>query len=156
MYARYFNEQLNARHIIFAYSLFEAIRNKKLLLYKKNKNSKLKRTEEEQLSFFQTRGSIFLLTSAISHCIETFLDASIPNRFRLGFKKNLSFEEAVVNWNPLVEIACSFVSHLKEGFSEGAVKEKQALIAIRKFSELITATKLANKSIYSEFSQLVK
>jgi len=156
LYIRYFNEQLSANHIIFAYSLFEAIRSRKLLLNKKNKKKELKKLEEDQLSFFQTRGSIFLLTAAIANCLETFLDTSIPNRFRLEFSKRLSFKEAEEKWKPLVETACSFVSHLKEGFSEGAVHEKQALIAIKKFSELITATKVANKNIYSAFSQRVK
>ena len=156
LYNDYFNEQLNAKHIIFIFSLFEAVRRKKLNLNKKNKNGKLNDLEKEQLDFFQTRGSVFLMIAAISNCIQVFLDISIPNRFRLEFIKNFTLKEAVKTWEPLVDVVCNYLSDLQEGFSEGAVREKHAKEAIEKFTRFIGATKQANKDIYSEFSKIVK
>lgn len=126
------------------------------MLSKKSKNNSLTSAEEEQLSFFQTRGSIFLLTAAISYCLEIFLDKSITDKFRLEFCGRISLEKAIALWNPLVEIVCSFVTYLKEGFSEGAIREKQAKEAIKKVSKFVLATKGANKATFSEFAKKVK
>lgn len=156
LYAKYFNSDVSAKHLVFVYSLFESLKNKKLSLHKKSKSGTLKSAEEEQISFFQTRGSIFLLLSALADCFESFLDTTIPNKFRLEFRSNIPFGDAVKNWEPLVEISCNFVEDLMEGFSDGAVREKEAKTAIKKFTKLIGATKSANQKIYSIFSKEVK
>ena len=156
LYTKYFNEDVSARHIIFSYSLFEAVKNKKLSIIKKNKNNELKKVEQDQLSFFQTRGSVFLLTAAIANCLEIFLDKAIANKFRLEFRGRKTLKETVVKWKPLVEIASQLSPNLKGGFSEGAIREEQAVEAIKKFSELIAAIKESNKEIFSNFAKEVK
>lgn len=156
LYNDYFNEQLNAKHIVLAFSLFDAIREKKLSLNRKSKKGELNELEEEQLKFFQTRGSVFLLTAAISNCLQIFLDVAIPNRFRIEFIKNFKFAEAVKIWGPLIDIVCNYLADLQEGFSEGAVHEENAKKAINQFTKFIGATKQANKNIYSDFSKSVK
>jgi hypothetical protein len=156
LYSDYFNEQLSAKHVIFVFSLFEAVRKKKLELNIKNKNQKITDLEKDQHLFFQTRGSIFLLTAGISNCLQIFLDTAIPNRFRLEFNKNFNLKEAIKKWEPIIDIVCNYLSDLQEGFSDGAVRQEQAQVAIMKFTKFIAATKQANKSIYSEFSKVTK
>lgn len=156
LYNEYFNEHLGAKHVLFAFSLFDAIRKKKLSLNLKSKKGVLNKIEEEQLIFFQTRGSVFLLTAAISNCLQIFLDVAIPNRFRLEFTKNFTFTEAVKIWEPLIDIVCNYLSDLQKGFSEGAIHEEQANEAIKNFTKFVGAIKQVNKNIYSEFSKVVK
>lgn len=153
LYNDYFNEGLNAKHIFFAYSLFEAIRIKKIELNNILKKRDLNDIENEQINYFQKRGSIFLLTAAISNCVQIFLDTSIPNKFRLEFKENEKFEISVKKWMPIIDVACSYASSLQEGFSEGAVHEERSKEAIKIFSRNINSTKSANKTIYDEFSK---
>ena len=53
---RIFKEETSAKHIVFAYSLFKAVGNKKLeLVSKQNDGIDLTRTETEQLSFLKRR-----------------------------------------------------------------------------------------------------
>lgn len=156
LYSKYFNSDISGKHVFFVYSLFEAIKNKKLQIHQENKSKKLKSTEEDKSIFFQTRGSTFLLLAAIASSLEIFLDTAIPNKFRLEFTKNVSFDEAVKLWEPIVGVGCSFVKQLQEGFSEGAVREKEAKEAIKKFVNLIDATKSHNEELYFEFSKKVR
>ncbi len=56
IYSTYFKEETSAKHIVFAYSLFKAVGNKKLeLVSKQNDGIDLTRTETEQLSFLKRR-----------------------------------------------------------------------------------------------------
>lgn len=152
LYSKYFPQNISAKHIFFIYSLFEAIRNKKILLRKQYRENKLNKAEQSQYNFFAMRGSTFLLLSAIANSLETFLNRSIPNLFRIEFQNNLSLEEGIKKWVPLVEIACAFASRLAEGFSEGAVRRERALEAIKTFSEFLVATKNINEKVYKDFA----
>ena len=153
LYREYFNTSLNAKNLIFVYSLFEAVKNRKLLLVKKSKLSELSKTEKEQLQFFQTRGSIFLFTSALANCLEIILDRPISNPSRLHFNNKLSFGEMVKAWTSIVNAGCYSVSRLNIGFSDGAVREHPAKTAIKDFTDFIGATREVNKQIYSDFSK---
>jgi len=156
LYIKYFNESLSAKHIIFAYALFEAVKNKKASIVKKDNNNELKTIEQDQLSFFQTRGSVLLLAAAIANCLELFIDKKIPNKFRLEFRGQKTFDKAIKEWEPLVEIATQLSATLMEGFSKGAIREKQATEAIKKFSVLIATTKKSNEEIFSNFAKETK
>ncbi|MFH1036478.1 MAG: AIPR family protein [Patescibacteria group bacterium] len=156
LYSQYFNSQTRARHLVFAYSLLEAVKDKKISLVKKFKKGELKKFEESQLSFFQIRGSIFLLTAAISNCLEIFLDKLIANKFRLEYAGKKSLDEAIATWVPIVEASSQLSSNLMGGFSEGAIRGEKAEEAIKKFSELMAATREGNKVVFSNFAKEVK
>lgn len=155
LYIKYFNEHVRAKHILFAYSLFEVIKNKKLSIIQKGKKNMLKTFEKEQLLFFQTRGSVFLLMSAVTSCLEIFLDKSIANKFRLEFRGNRSFNELMKDWEVIVDIASQLAPNLQEGFSEGAIREDRANEAIKKFTGLVATTQESNKEIFSNFAKKV-
>lgn len=156
LYGETFNQNLSAKHIIFAFSLYEAIKRKRTDIVKKNKKTEVNDLEKDQLAFFETRGSVILLTAAISDCLQIFLNIGIPSPSRLEFTKNFKFEEAVSIWEPLIDIACSCLSRLQGGFSKGAIREDNAKEAIKNFIQFIEATKQPNADIYSKFSKIVK
>lgn len=155
LYSRYFCEKTTAKHIIFAYSLLRAVEKKKLNLRNQSKEDSLIDIEKTQLDFFRKRGSTFLMTSAISSCLEIFLNKRIPNLFSVTFKSNLPLEEAASKWLPIVKIASAFTSKLEGGLSDGFRTRESMDVAVGTFRELMYSTKEANTSIYSVFSNEV-
>ncbi len=155
LYCKYFNDQTTARHIVFAYSLQWAVEKKKVLLLSKSKNNTLTSFETDQLNFFRLRGSTFLLSSAIATCLEVFLDKPIPNFFRLVFKENLSPEQGVTIWEPIVEIASAFTDSLSTGLSDGFKNQDAVNTATRTFRDFIVSTKAPNAEIYAKFAKEV-
>jgi len=155
LYARYFGDQTKAKHIIFAYSLLRAVENKKLDLRNKYKNSSLLDVEEKQLEFFRKRGSTFLMTSAIAKCLEIFLNKPIPNPFSIAFKGNLSPEEAIKEWPPIVEVASPFTASLVGGLADGFKTDETVYGAIDSFRDLIASVKQGNAEILAKFAAQV-
>lgn len=155
LYARYFNEQTKAKHIIFSYSLLKAVERKKHDLWSKSKNNSLIEIEKSQLDFFRKRGSTFLMTAAVARCLEIILNKQIPNSFSLTFNSNLSPEDATTRWSSIVEIASAFTAPLVEGLSDGFRTHETVDNAIQTFQSLIVSTKEANSAIYSRFAKQV-
>jgi len=155
LYSRYFNEQTTAKHIIFAYSLLQAVEKKKRDLLTKSKNNSLKEIEKTQLNFFRKRGSTFLMASAIARCLEILLDKQIPNLFSLSFRDNLSPEKATDRWTNIIDSASSFTEPLEKGLSDGFKNRDAVEDAIKIFQSLIAATREANKEIYNAFAGMV-
>jgi len=156
LYGRYFNNQLSGSHIIFSYSLFESVRKRKIALLKKSKKGGLTKDEERELDFFQTRGSVFLLTSAVAECLEVITNQAIPNRFRLCFSSKTSMDEGVNIWTDIIDIVISFSTTLKKGFSSGAIRQTEAADAIREVATMVSAVKKPNSKIFSDFTDKIK
>jgi len=155
LYTRYFGDQTKAKHIIFAYSLLRAVENKKLDLREKHKKNSLLDVEKKQLEFFRKRGSTFLMTSAISKSLETLLNKPIPNLFSKAFKSNLSPEQAIKKWAPIVEIASAFTESLVGGLADGFKTHETVYGAIGSFQNLIASVKQANAEIFAKFAAQV-
>jgi hypothetical protein len=155
LYHRYFNEQTSAKHILFALSLLKAVERKKTFLWSKSIDNNLIGKEKDQFVFFRKRGSVFMMTSAIATCLEDILQKLIPNPFDLNFKGNISLEDAVSKWNPIVNAASAFPEPLVEGLADGFKAQETVNGAIKKFQGLIFATKDANAAIYAEFVKQV-
>ncbi len=157
LYARFFNDQTSAKHITFCFSLLRAIEQEKLTLVKKarDKPDTLTEAEQSQLSFFRNRGSIFLLTTGLSACLETFLKVRIHNRFKLHFNDHVSPRSAQNVWAPLISTNISFCTHQVEAFSDGLRSADRVKKAVHTFQGLVQATSTANAGIYREFARHV-
>jgi hypothetical protein len=155
LYHRYFNEQTSARHILFALSLLKTVERKKTVLWSKSIDDSLIGKEKDQFVFFRKRGSVFMMTSAIAACLEDILQKLIPNPFNLTFKGNISLEDAINGWTPIVNAASAFPEPLVEGLADGFKAEEKVKGAIKEFQSRIYATKDANATIYAEFAKQV-
>lgn len=150
LYATFFNEQTTAKHIIFIYSLLKTIEDYKLIIqYKEDKTS----LEDEQLSFLRSRGAIVLLMTAISASLEELIGKKIPNYFALQFKDNLTIEIAQQTWKPILEIALSFPTRLKNGLKDGIKNQEKIRETINEFKQLISAVKGPNKNAIETFEK---
>lgn len=151
-YSKFFNSDTKAKHIVFTYSLLRALERKKK--YLRENEDKLGAFQKEQLSVLRQRGSIQLLASATSFCLETFIDRPIPNIFRLSFGE-VSPETAIRNWNPILEITFPFCEVLLPAL-EGGLKNYEKVEEVKKeFRRLVEATKLANNEIIRTFSEKI-
>lgn len=154
LYSRYFSEQTNAEHIVFAYSLLRGIENKKNSLKNIPKDS-LTEAQHEQLRFLQERGSTLLLTAGIAKCLETFLNQAIPNTFRVHFLDKISQQFAQTHWEPIIECTIHFCNQLLPAVGKLS-NNSEVTLAIKNFKNFVDATKFANKSQFENFSKLIK
>lgn len=138
LYSRFFNDNLTAKHIVFAYSLLKSIENEKSSLRTKEvTEDNLTSAEKAKLSFYRKRGSVFLLLAAIGECLETIAGRSIPNKFNVSFSDSISPEIATQIWKPTVEALSGLHTHLDKAFSDGLKNQERINDILRAFSQLV-------------------
>jgi AIPR protein len=158
LYAKYFNDDTAAVHIVFAYSLLRAVEARKLELVQKAKvrSASLTNLEEKQLAFFRNRGSIYLYVSAVAACMETFLSRKVPNRFKLSFGSGASPAHAQSLWTEIVTKTAPLCGHLEEAVSDGLKNSERVRKAIETFQGLVEVTSEANEKQYHDFASKVR
>jgi len=157
IYSSYFKEETTAKHIVFAYSLFKTVGNKKVeLIAKKKEGLNLTKTEKEQLEFFEKKGAILLACAAISDCLEAVLDKPTPNKFRLSFGDKVSPKKAEQYWSNLCLPLLSLITTLDTAFSANRIRTDEAKKAIPQFRNVVQAVAVPNKAVFESFSSRVK
>ena len=155
-YAKYFNEETKAAHIVFAYSLLRCVEARKLTLVEKSKRGEgMTELEERELEFFRNRGATFLLVSAISSCLETILKRRIPNVSRLSFGQKCSPKAAERLWGPIVEAVAPFPERLQDAFTHGLKNVERVRSSIRDVQSLVQAVASANSPAFGKFAKHV-
>ncbi|WP_139990896.1 AIPR family protein [Paenibacillus paridis] len=124
LYSSIFSEKTTARHMVFVYSLYQAIEKKKEVL-KLNK-SNLSTTEQDIYEYLSVRGSTWVLLAAIASSMDNILNKPLRDLFDLKFKQTITFEEAVTIWEHPLETALPFVSSLLPAVKNG-VKTKEVI-----------------------------
>jgi hypothetical protein len=152
LYSQFFNEQTTAKHIFLCYTLVKSIEELKFELLQKNE---LLSSEQEILDFLRSRGSIIVLASAIANSLEVILNKRISNKFNVTFCKSLTLDSAKFEWKQILNMASAFVGTLNEGLEDGIKNEEKINTAIKTFTNLIHAVRVANKSILDKFASLI-
>ncbi|WP_435769014.1 AIPR family protein [Nocardioides sp. SYSU DS0651] len=154
-YARFFNDNLHARHVVFCYSLLKAVEEAKLNL---NSISDEKRTKTQKghAEFFRSRGGVHLLTAAIGSSIETVLDEAVPDRFSLRFKTNVSPAKAIDLWRPIVQSGLPFTGQLSGATNLGLKSTERVEEAMRLFESMIEATRDSKQDVFDDFATKVE
>jgi hypothetical protein len=157
LYSKFFNDQTTAAHIVFSFSALRSVENKKLKLMQKARSDEesLTAVENHQVNFFRHRGSTYLLTSAISGCLETILGHSIPNLFRLSFGESVSPKDAQLIWDDIIEATTPFCIELEDAFTDGLKSAERVKKAVQRFQSLVQSTAEANKSKYQSFANKI-
>jgi hypothetical protein len=152
LYSQFFNEQTTAKHIFLCYTLVKSIEELKFELLQKNE---LLSSEQEILDFLRSRGSIIVLASAIANSLEVILNKRISNKFNVTFCKSLTLDSAKFEWKQILNMASAFVGTLNEELEDGIKNEEKINTAIKTFTNLIHAVRVANKSILDKFASLI-
>ncbi|HDY7658252.1 TPA: AIPR family protein [Vibrio vulnificus] len=152
-YDKLFNDNTKAAHIVCTYSLVRAIESKKKQLQVK---SSLTRDEEKTLKFLRQRGAIFLTTHAIAYCLESILDRSVPNLFRISFGVKCSPKQATDNWDSVIDVLLPFVEHLNSAIINGLKNTSEIEQAVVTFNSLVKSTRQFNAPVFDEFKRKVE
>ncbi|TJV72555.1 MAG: hypothetical protein E5X76_11275 [Mesorhizobium sp.] len=158
LYRRFFTERTTARHIVFCYSLLDAINRTRISLLEKSKKNadKLTEIEKEQLVFLNRKGASFLLVYAISQSIETICGKSVPNRFDLQFRDNITPETAARRWLPVIEVFLSLHTQLEDAFSRNRISNESVKKGVPKFVGIVASLRKLHQQIFSDFAKNVQ
>lgn len=158
MYARVFSERTSAAHILFTYSLYDALTTRILTLRGKSRdvNAKLSTAEQKELDFLSLKGAPYLLVEVVARSLETILGKTIPNRFGLQFKGNPSLAEAASHWNTVIDPVLQLAGQLLGAFNRGRVTRDGKEAAITSFEGLFGALQKLQPDAFTSFATHVK
>ena len=143
LYSEFFHPGTSAQHILFTFSLVRAIESWKSEL-RALSTDKMTEAQRRQRAFSDKRGSIYLLATAVAACLESILGRPIPNRFRLGFNKNVkSLDQAIETWQAILPRMAAFVHVLSPALARGNLRESDSNKtekSLNDFQSLVSAT----------------
>jgi hypothetical protein len=119
-YARVFPDRITATHVLFCYSLYEAIETARRRCARAVAAGG-DRDDGDIHAYFANRGAVWLLLAAIGRSIDTILGSehSHDDHFTLSFHADSSLPEAVAAWEELLESFLAFAAQsLSEVFRE--------------------------------------
>lgn len=151
-YDKLFNDNTKAAHIVCCYGLVRAVEAKKKQLQTK---TNLTRDDEKSLTFLRQRGAIFLTTYAFSYCLETILDRSVPNLFRISFSSKCSPTKSMENWKPVIDALIPFVEQLNPAIVNGLKNQNEIEQAVSTFNSLAKSTRSFNATVFDIFKNKI-
>lgn len=153
-YNQIFNERTTARHIVFVYSLLQAINARRLSLVEKSKSGvKLTDIEGSVLDFLNKKGAQFLILYTVSQVLETILGKSIQNKFDLVFtSKTISPGVAMHRWDPILQVILPLCNSLDAAFSNGRVQGEGVQNAIPNFKGIFASVADLQAQKFEAFS----
>ena len=151
-YDKLFNDNTKAAHIVCCYGLIRAIEAKKKQLQTK---TNLTRDDEKSLTFLRQRGAIFLTTYAFSYCLETILERSVPNLFRISFGAKCSPTKSMENWKPVIDALIPFVEQLNPAIVNGLKNQNEIEQAVSTFNSLAKSTRAFNATVFDVFKNKI-
>ncbi|MDQ0821019.1 hypothetical protein QFZ79_003390 [Arthrobacter sp. V4I6] len=156
IYARFFNESLSAKHVLFCHSLLKAVEQVKQEITALAEDDRTAQ-QKTHAAFLSSRGALVLTVAAIASCVEVILSEVVTSRVDIEFKKNnLKPEQGVKLWLPVVRTALSFSEQLKPATNQGLKSSSNVKAVLALFTSLMEATVSSNKSIYDDFAKNVR
>ncbi|MEH8168529.1 AIPR family protein [Aeromonas veronii] len=103
LYGVSFNKTITSRHVIFIYSLYEAILKIKSEIAYLNRHNTLLEQDRPKAEFLSRPGVNFIIIHAISSIIEMITNKPIPNRYSISFQENITRAQAISLWEPVIK-----------------------------------------------------
>ena len=151
-YLKFFNDQTKARHIIFCYTLLEALHKKyRDLRAEGAANADMPEQNRSQLEFLDKRGAAYLMMYAISQSMETVIGRSIPNKFKLQFSSNVNPEAGIAQWEPILSVTLPLSRQLDDCFTKNRVVNDKLRDTVSKFAGLIASLSGAHRPTFDNF-----
>ena len=157
-YGRVFTDRTSAKHIVFCYSILEAINSRRLSLLEKQKTSpaSLTKLESTTLGFLSKKGSQFLLVYVVAQCLETILGKPIPNKFDVRFKDNKSPFKLANEWEPILDILLPLSGQLEDAFTKGRVTTEGAKKTVPNFTGVFASIANLQAATFKSFAVRVE
>lgn len=157
MYSKIFSERTSAAHIVFTYSLYDALTTRILVLREKARASDpaLSDAEKTELAFLSLKGAPYLLVEVIARSLETILGKTIPNRFGLKFKSSVTLADGAALWEIVINAVLPLSEQLRGAFNRGRVTRDGKEQAINAFEGLFRALQNIRPDAFSDFAKKV-
>jgi hypothetical protein len=156
-YGRVFTDRTSARHIVFCFSILEAISNRRLRLLEKQKANpaSLTTVETTTLEFLNKKGSQFVLIYTIAQCLETIVGSPIPNKFDAKFRSNGSPFKLAAEWEPILDILLPLSGQLDGAFTKGRVTNEGVKKTVPNFIGIFASIANLQEPTFRAFSTKV-
>lgn len=154
VYGSVFNQSTHADHVIFVYTLHQAIASYKLQLTAKGESNQTS-AEREALAFLRRPGAPMLLITGVGACMEEILGIRVPDLSRLRFKEREDPTMLESLWAPIVAICIHDHGDLAPAVKRRVGAPKEAEKAVAAFKRFIASTQIANRAVYTEFERHV-
>lgn len=157
-YGRVFTDRTSARHIVFCFSILEAISSRRLKLIEKQKAgaSSLTTVETATVDFLNRKGSQFLLIHIVAQCLETIVGKPIPNKFDVRFRLNRSPFEVTVEWDSILDILLPLSGQLAGAFAKGRVTAEGVKKTVPNFVGVFASLANVQQAAFKEFAEKVE
>lgn len=137
LYRRLFSDATNARHIFYCWSLLKAVEEQKLRI-RALPESKLTKKKRDQRDYFDRRGAVLLLVSAVAECVDEILGQRVEDSYRVGFSGDPSPAECIAYWGPIVDAFASLAhTNLTQLLEAGGPPKQLDAMALRGFSDQV-------------------
>jgi hypothetical protein len=103
LYKKAFDDTITMRHIIFVYSLNEAINYVKTEFNEKYRHNQLPEIDTIKHKLLTQPGVSLLIIHAIASILEIIIGSAIPNKYVLSFKDEVKREDAKALWLPVIK-----------------------------------------------------
>jgi hypothetical protein len=157
-YGRIFTDRTNARHVVFCFSILEAVNSRRLQLLEKQKTNPTSLTtlEKTTLDFLNRKGSQFLLIYVMAQCLETILSKPIPNKFDVRFKENKSPFKLAAEWSPILDILLPLTGQLDDAFTKGRVTTEGVKKTVPNFTGVFASIANLQEATFKAFASKVE
>lgn len=157
-YGRIFTDRTDARHIVFCFSILEAISSRRLRLLEKQKENpdSLTTVEKATLEFLDRKGSQFLLIYVVAQCLETITSKPIPNKFDVRFRDNRSPFTLATEWEPILDILLPLSGHLGDAFTQGRITTEGVKKTVPNFIGIFASFANLQKAAFNAFASKVE
>ncbi|MDQ1121931.1 AIPR family protein [Microbacterium trichothecenolyticum] len=158
LYSRIFSERTSAAHILFAYSLYDALTTRLLTLRGKARvgGPGLTEPEEKELRFLSLKGAPYLLVEVVARSLETIIGQTVPNRFALRFSGTPTLADSAAKWQIVIDAVLPLSEQLRGAFNRGRVVRDGKDAAIVAFDGLFRALQSLRPEAFQEFAKAVK
>lgn len=151
IYSRFFNDALSAEHVLFTYSLLKSIEKAKEEITQIPADSRTA-IQKTQAEFFRSKGSVHLLTAAISNSMETILGTVITSKFDVRFKSTLTPSEAISAWEKIIDKCFAFTQTLSEATNQGLKSKERVRKALESFGSFLSMARSTFPEEFDNFS----
>ncbi|MFC0047643.1 AIPR family protein [Rheinheimera tilapiae] len=98
-----FNATITSRHILFIYSLYEAIVSYKNDIAISNRHGNLLEQDKPKHEFLSKPGVSFIVIHAVASIIEMIVGKVIPNKYSLSFRDDINREQSIQLWENVIK-----------------------------------------------------
>lgn len=102
LYKKAFDDSISKGHIVFVFSLNEAIAKVKKQYGDLFRHGNLPAVDQSKQLFLSRPGVSLLIINAISNIMEIIAGRAIPNHYTLSFKDSVSRQRAIELWVPVI------------------------------------------------------